>query len=140
MPFTEQSKVQTTTTLERSLVTGTMLSSIPTRRRARASCLTRRLQRMLLNRSSPKISRKRTSREGTLYDAGVLLMRRLWAHLTEAIKRDDMHGATAAKSAVEDKQREKAKQREAAGKGIPEPRFFRNVAGDRWMPKLDLER
>jgi hypothetical protein len=68
------------------------------------------------------------------------LMRRLWAHLTEAIKRDDMHGATAAKSAVEDKQREKAKQREAAGKGIPEPRFFRNVAGDRWMPKLDLDK
>lgn len=65
--------------------------------------------------------------------------RRLWAHLTGAIKKDDMHGATAAKSAVEDKQREKAKQREASGKGIPEARFFRNVPGDRWMPKLDLD-
>jgi hypothetical protein len=59
--------------------------------------------------------------------------------LTEAIKNDDMHGATAAKSAVEDKQREKARKREAAGQGIPEARFFKNVAGDKWMPKLDLD-
>jgi hypothetical protein len=66
-------------------------------------------------------------------------MSRLWAKLTEAIKHDDMHGATAAKSAVEDVQREKARKREAAGQGIPEPRFFRHVAGDRWMPKLDLD-
>lgn len=69
----------------------------------------------------------------------LILTSRLWAHLTEAIKKDDMHGATAAKSAVEDKQREKARQREASGQGIPEARFFRNVAGDRWMPKLDLD-
>ena len=64
---------------------------------------------------------------------------RLWAKLTEAIKNGDMHGATAAKTAVEDKQREKAKKREAAGEGVPEPRFFRHVSGDRWMPKLDLD-
>ena len=66
--------------------------------------------------------------------------RRLWSKLTEAIRAADMHGATAAKTTVEDRQRELARQREAAGQGLPEPRFFRHVEGDRWMPKFDIDR
>jgi hypothetical protein len=50
-----------------------------------------------------------------------------------------MHGATAAKTSVEDRQRELAKQREASGEKH-QSRFFRNVEGDRWMPKLDLDK
>ncbi|WVQ68118.1 uncharacterized protein L199_006324 [Kwoniella botswanensis] len=64
--------------------------------------------------------------------------RRLWTKLTEAIKAADMHGATAAKTTVEDRQRELAKKREAAGE-VPEARFFKHVSGDRWMPKLDVD-
>ncbi|OCF37855.1 oxysterol-binding protein family [Kwoniella heveanensis BCC8398] len=64
--------------------------------------------------------------------------RRLWSKLTDAIRTADMHGATAAKSAVEDHQRELVKKREAAGEGPPESRFFKHVAGDKWMPKLDV--
>lgn len=67
------------------------------------------------------------------------LMRRLWTKLTDAIQSTDMHGATAAKSAVEDRQRELAKQREAAGE-VPPSRFFKHVDGDRWMPKLDVDK
>jgi hypothetical protein len=58
--------------------------------------------------------------------------------LTDAILSTDMHGATAAKSAVEDRQRELAKRREAAGE-VPSSRFFKHVEGDRWMPKLDVD-
>ncbi|ORY35465.1 hypothetical protein BCR39DRAFT_509863 [Naematelia encephala] len=64
--------------------------------------------------------------------------RRLWTKLTDAIKSADMHGATAAKSAVEDRQRELAKKREATG-DFPETRFFKHVAGDRWNAKLDID-
>lgn len=59
--------------------------------------------------------------------------------MTDAIKTSDMHGATAAKTSVEDRQRELAKQREASGEKH-QSRFFRNVEGDRWMPKLDLDK
>ncbi|WVW85678.1 hypothetical protein I302_107716 [Kwoniella bestiolae CBS 10118] len=64
--------------------------------------------------------------------------RRLWTKLTDAIRSADMHGATAAKTAVEDRQRELAKKREASGE-VPESRFFKHVSGDRWMPKLDVD-
>lgn len=51
-----------------------------------------------------------------------------------------MHGATAEKSAVEDRQRELAKKREANGEAAPPARFFVHVAGDRWMPSIDVDR
>jgi len=66
--------------------------------------------------------------------------RRLWSKLTEAIRNADMYGATAAKTAVEDRQREAVKRREAAGESAPEPRFFVHVEGDRWMPKIGVDR
>ena len=69
-----------------------------------------------------------------------LIFDRLWTHLTEAIKAADMHGATAAKSAVEDRQRELAKQRDAKGESAPEARFFVHVEGDRWMPKIGVDK
>ncbi|OWT39054.1 oxysterol-binding protein family [Cryptococcus neoformans] len=65
--------------------------------------------------------------------------RRLWTKLTDAIRAADMHGATAAKSAVEDRQRELARRRESAGEPAHEQRFFKHVAGDKWMPKLDVD-
>ncbi|XAO25737.1 hypothetical protein I312_104566 [Cryptococcus bacillisporus CA1280] len=65
--------------------------------------------------------------------------RRLWTKLTDAIRAADMHGATAAKFAVEDHQRELAKKRESAGGAAHEQRFFKHVAGDKWMPKLDID-
>jgi hypothetical protein len=139
MRSTERSRDLIITMLEISRVIGTTSLNTPTRERARVSCLTPRRQRMHPSRFCPRTSRKRTSREGESVPCRHWLIYRLWAHLTEAIKKDDMHGATAAKSAVEDKQREKARQREASGQGHPEARFFRNVAGDRWMPKLDLD-
>ncbi|WWC90766.1 uncharacterized protein L201_005703 [Kwoniella dendrophila CBS 6074] len=64
--------------------------------------------------------------------------RRLWTKLTDAIKTADMHGATAAKTAVEDRQRELARNRESSGE-VPQSRFFKHVSGDRWMPKLDVD-
>lgn len=60
----------------------------------------------------------------------------MWRNLTEAIRKADMHGATAAKTAVEDRQRQIARERESAGEGLPPSRFFNHVAGDKWMPKL----
>ena len=65
---------------------------------------------------------------------------RLWTKLTDAIKATDMHGATAAKSAVEDHQRELVKQREANGERPPESRFFIHVEGDKWMPRIGVDR
>ncbi|KAK1927070.1 hypothetical protein DB88DRAFT_476587 [Papiliotrema laurentii] len=65
--------------------------------------------------------------------------RRLWTKLTDAIKAADMHGATAAKTAVEDRQRELVKQREATGSPPPPSRFFEHVEGDRWMPKIGVD-
>lgn len=63
---------------------------------------------------------------------------RLWSNLTAAIKNGDMHGATAEKNVVEERQRELAKKRESEGKAH-EPRFFKNVGGNKWMPKLDVD-
>jgi hypothetical protein len=48
---------------------------------------------------------------------------RLWSKLTEAIKNRDMDGATDAKTAVEDRQRQLAKERETQGTKWT-PRFF----------------
>ncbi|GFZ49468.1 Oxysterol-binding protein homolog 6 [Saitozyma sp. JCM 24511] len=98
---------------------------------------------------------KKSGKKGVLFDANTAKSvpktvlpeseqeenesRRLWSKLTDAIKSADMHGATAAKTAVEDRQRGLVKQREAAGQSAPEPKFFKNVEGDRWMPKLDVD-
>ncbi|ORX38558.1 hypothetical protein BD324DRAFT_577947 [Kockovaella imperatae] len=65
--------------------------------------------------------------------------RRLWTKLTDAIKAADMHGATAAKTAVEDRQRELVRQREAKGESPPAPRFFKHVEGDKWMPSIGVD-
>ncbi|KAG9223248.1 hypothetical protein CCMSSC00406_0000063 [Pleurotus cornucopiae] len=60
--------------------------------------------------------------------------RRLWRDLTTAIALKDMEAATAAKSAVEDAQREERRKREE--KGVKHvPRFFKLLDG-RWMPDL----
>ena len=58
--------------------------------------------------------------------------------MTDAIKATDMHGATAAKTEVEERQRERAKKREASGEAAMS-RFFVHAEGDRWMPKLDVD-
>ncbi|KAL7418696.1 Oxysterol-binding protein OBPa [Cryptotrichosporon argae] len=65
--------------------------------------------------------------------------RRLWAKLTDAIKRSDQNAAQAAKSEVEEHQRELVRVREAKAESAPESRFFRPAAGDKWMPKLDVD-
>lgn len=64
--------------------------------------------------------------------------RRLWRKLTQAIKLGDQNAAQAAKSEVEDAQRQLRAEREAKGEPAPEPRFFKQV-GDRWYPKLDID-
>ena len=69
-----------------------------------------------------------------------LLNVRLWSKVTEAIRKSDQAAAQGAKSAVEDRQREIAKKREAAGEVTPDARFFQHVTGDRWMPKLDINK
>jgi len=65
--------------------------------------------------------------------------RRLWTRLTEAIKLADMNAAQAAKSAVEEHQRELRHKREASGEAAPESRFFKPV-GEKWMPRLDVDK
>lgn len=64
--------------------------------------------------------------------------RRLWRKLTQAIKLQDMNAAQAAKSEVEDAQRQLRADREAKGEPAPQPRFFTQV-GDKWFPKLDID-
>lgn len=51
-----------------------------------------------------------------------------------------MHAATTAKTNVEDHQRELVKRREASGEAAPESRYFKHVPGDKWMPRLDVDR
>lgn len=65
--------------------------------------------------------------------------RRLWAKLTEAIKYSDMNAAQAAKTAVEERQRELRSKREANGEAAPESRFFKAV-GEKWMPRMDVDK
>lgn len=64
--------------------------------------------------------------------------RRLWRKLTQAIKLQDMNAAQAAKSEVEDAQRQLRADREAKGEPAPQPRFFTQV-GDKWFPKMDID-
>lgn len=56
--------------------------------------------------------------------------RRLWSGLTAAIRNQDMEGATEAKNAVEERQRERARKR--GDENIP-LRYFRQ-AGDKYVP------
>lgn len=64
---------------------------------------------------------------------------RLWSKLTPAIKNADMNAAQAAKSEVEDHQRALRAEREEKGEPAPQPRFFKPV-GDKWFPKLDIDK
>ncbi|WVQ81911.1 hypothetical protein IAT38_004038 [Cryptococcus sp. DSM 104549] len=93
-------------------------------------------KRVLFNPATAKIAPKRVLPESEQeeYES-----RRLWSQLTDAIRTADMHAATAAKSAVEDHQRELVRKREAAGEAAPPSRFFKHVAGDKWMPSLDVD-
>ncbi|OXA65019.1 Oxysterol-binding protein-related protein 9 [Folsomia candida] len=56
--------------------------------------------------------------------------RRLWKHVTKALKFNDVEGASKAKMAVEDRQRLDAKEREE-GKSTWRPRMFEK-SGDNW--------
>jgi hypothetical protein len=56
--------------------------------------------------------------------------RRLWSGLTTAIRNQDMEGATEAKNAVEERQRERARER--GDENVP-LRYFRQ-AGDKYVP------
>lgn len=67
------------------------------------------------------------------------LIHRQWAKLTTAIKNGDMHGATAEKNVVEERQRELARKREAEGASYSQ-RFFKSAGANKWMPKLDLDK
>ena len=61
--------------------------------------------------------------------------RRLWKSLTEAITNKDMDGATTAKTAVEEAQRESRRKLEEKGeKHVPQ--FFEEKNGG-WIPKLE---
>ncbi|KAI0318179.1 Oxysterol-binding protein [Amylostereum chailletii] len=62
--------------------------------------------------------------------------RRLWADLTRAIVAKDMEGATEAKTAVENGQRELRTRREESG-AQHRSRFF-ELRGGRWEPKIVL--
>ena len=61
--------------------------------------------------------------------------RRLWSKVTEGIKEKDLDKATESKSAIEEKQRALAKEREESG-ATWEPRFFVQK-GDKYYPKMD---
>ncbi|KAI8979278.1 hypothetical protein BDF20DRAFT_820343 [Mycotypha africana] len=60
--------------------------------------------------------------------------RRLWSKVTDAILRNDMDTATAEKTAIENKQREAVKQREAERKQF-KPRFFNVINEDDFVFK-----
>lgn len=60
--------------------------------------------------------------------------RRLWGKVTAAIKAKDLDAATDAKSAIEEAQREAARQREANGETF-KPRFFKPTGKNgEWRP------
>ncbi|WFD02958.1 hypothetical protein MOBT1_001647 [Malassezia obtusa] len=61
---------------------------------------------------------------------------RLWATVTEGIKKKNMDLATDAKTALEDAQREQARQREATGQQWT-PHFFKVLPDGRYAPNLD---
>lgn len=59
---------------------------------------------------------------------------RQWSKLSEAIANKDMDAATAAKTAVEEAQRDRARKREELGVKY-EPHFFKLDKDCRWVPK-----
>ncbi|TKY88149.1 hypothetical protein EX895_002859 [Sporisorium graminicola] len=61
--------------------------------------------------------------------------RRLWSKVTEGIKEKNLDKATESKSAIEEKQRALAKEREESGAAW-EPRFFVQK-GEKYYPKID---
>ncbi|BGP18494.1 hypothetical protein JCM10213_001190 [Rhodosporidiobolus nylandii] len=64
--------------------------------------------------------------------------RRLWSGVTAAIKANDLDAATNAKTAIEDAQREAAKQREANGETFA-PKWFKPTGkGGEWRPAFSL--
>ncbi|GAA5832768.1 hypothetical protein JCM11251_005755 [Rhodosporidiobolus azoricus] len=64
--------------------------------------------------------------------------RRLWSKVTAAIKANDIDAATDAKSAIEDAQREAAREREAKGETF-EPKWFKPTGKNgEWRPAFTL--
>ncbi|CEH14170.1 Oxysterol-binding protein [Ceraceosorus bombacis] len=61
--------------------------------------------------------------------------RRLWSKVTEGIKEKNLDKATESKSAIEDAQRQRVKEREEKGETW-QPRFF-VAKGDKFYPKID---
>lgn len=61
--------------------------------------------------------------------------RRAWSAVTKAIQAGDMQGTSAAKSKIEEAQREMRKREEAEGRKW-EPKFFTRVEGDREFEEL----
>ncbi|CAO1613428.1 unnamed protein product [Sympodiomycopsis kandeliae] len=61
--------------------------------------------------------------------------RRLWAKVTEGIKEKNLDKATEAKSAIEDAQRRRTKEREESGSSF-KPRFFIQK-GEKFYPNLE---
>lgn len=61
--------------------------------------------------------------------------RRLWAKVTEGIKEKNLDKATDAKSAIEDAQRQRVKEREESGSTF-KPRFFIQD-GEKFVPNLE---
>ncbi|KAJ1906504.1 Oxysterol-binding protein OBPa [Coemansia sp. IMI 209127] len=64
--------------------------------------------------------------------------RNLWKHVTKAIADSDLDSATTHKTAIEEKQREDTKQREAAKERFI-PRFFQLEIDGYYHPKLRLD-
>lgn len=60
--------------------------------------------------------------------------RRLWSGVTAAIKKKDLDAATDAKTAIEDAQRESARQREEKNEKF-DPKYF-VLEDDEWRPKI----
>lgn len=60
---------------------------------------------------------------------------RLWAKVTEGIKEKNLDKATEAKSAIEDAQRKRVKEREESGE-VFKPRFFIQE-GEKYIPNLE---
>ncbi|CEQ42372.1 SPOSA6832_04190, partial [Sporobolomyces salmonicolor] len=61
--------------------------------------------------------------------------RRLWSKVTSAIKAKDLDAATEAKTAIEDAQREAAREREEKGETF-QPKFFKLSDKGEWRPNF----
>lgn len=101
-----------------------------------------------------ELQRKGTKGRETLFDASTARVvqkavspedqqapnesRRLWTKVTAAIKAKDLEAATDAKSAIEEAQREAARQRDASGETF-KPRFFKPTGKNgEWRPDFKL--